>query len=59
MKNNIEEQKEDTNEYEELETIKKQPKQNQKFNKILIFIIILSCLTNICLFKYITPKKIS
>ena len=57
MKNNIEEQKEDTNEYEELETIKKQPKQNQKFNKILIFIIILSCLTNICLFyKYYTKK---
>ena len=38
------------NEYEELETEKKQPKQNQNLNKILIFITILSCITSICLF---------
>ena len=34
------------NEYEELETEKK----NQNLNKILIFITILSCITSICLF---------
>ena len=38
------------NEYEELETEKKHPKQNQNLNKILIFITILSCITSICLF---------
>ena len=38
------------NEYEELETEKKQPKQNQNLNKILILITILSCITSICLF---------
>ena len=38
------------NEYEELETEKKHPKQNQNLNKILIFITILSFITSICLF---------
>ena len=38
------------NEYEELETEKKQPKQNQNLNKILLLITILSCITSICLF---------
>ena len=38
------------NEYEELETEKKQPKQNQNLNKILIFITILSCITSTWLF---------
>jgi nitroreductase len=38
------------NEYEELETEKKQPKQNQNLNKILILITILSCITSIYLF---------
>jgi nitroreductase len=38
------------NEYEELETEKKQPKQNQNLNKILLLIAILSCITSICLF---------
>ncbi len=38
------------NEYEELETEKKQPKQNQNLNKILLLITILSCITSIYLF---------
>ena len=38
------------NDYEELETEKKQPKQNQNLNKILILITILSCITSIYLF---------
>ncbi len=38
------------NEYEELETEKKQPKQNQNLNKILVLITILSCITSIYLF---------
>jgi len=38
------------NDYEELETEKKQPKQNQNLNKILLLITILSCITSICLF---------
>ena len=35
MKNNIEEQKEDTNEYEELETIKKQQNKIKNLTKFL------------------------
>ncbi len=38
------------NEYEELETDKKQPKHNQNLNKILLLIKILSCITSIYLF---------
>ena len=45
------------NDYEELETEKKQPKQNQNLNKILIFITILSCITSICLFYKVLHKK--
>lgn len=40
-----------------IRNLKKQPKQNQKFSKIPIFITILSCLANIYLFyKYYTKK---
>ena len=46
MDSKMEQLNEDINEEEQLETSKKRPKKNQKSCKILICLIIISCLIN-------------
>ena len=57
MDSKMEQLNEDINEEEQLETSKKRPKKNQKSCKILICIIIISCLINIFLFYKLFTQK--
>ena len=57
MDSKMEQLNEDINEEEQLETSKKRPKKNQKSCKILICLIIISCLINIFLFYKLFTKK--